>query len=144
MSTPELKREIFNIGAMHKNARGAFSQLISATATQPFRTKGFAYCTFRPFEGFRHPMRQLYLFHETKSTKAGPWESAHQYGLAVDFAVWVAKDDGSSQGFWTWPNDAPWIRLAEMARMYGLDVPIEWDRGHVEHPMFKWFRNFTK
>lgn len=140
MSTPQFKRQVFNIGAMHPRARGGFEKLIAAAATQPFRLPIAAYCIFRPFEGFRDPMRQLYLVSETKSTKAGPWQSAHQYGVAVDFAVWCEKDNRSSVGFWAWPDEAPWERLAEMARMFSLDVPIAWDRGHVVHPLWNDFK----
>jgi len=142
MTTPELKREVFNIGAVHTNARVQFEQLISATATFKFTIPRFHRATFRAYEGFRHPMRQYYLLKETSSTKAGPWESAHQYGLAVDFAVWAEKPDGSG-GFWGWPDDAPWGKLKDLARSFNLDVPIAWDRGHVEHPLFRKIRALT-
>lgn len=141
MSAPEFKREVFNIGAMHKDAQSDFKKLISATLAEPFSLGG-KQCFFRPYEGFRHPMRQLYLVTETKSTKARPWESAHQYGLAIDFAVWV--DQGDDKFTWNWDDKAPWGELKTLARRFFLDVPIEWDRGHVQHPLFDSFRAAIK
>jgi len=90
-----------------------------------------------PFEGFRHPARQEHLFAGGEVTKARPWESAHQYGLAVDFAGrWIDDDDRIGGWFWASPDHAAWRELKRRAAIDGLEVPISWDHGHVQHPLF--------
>lgn len=135
METPVLNREPFNIGAMHHAARADFDKLITAARAFWFECRVGPKCRFEPFEGYRHPMRQLYLVEETKNTKARPWQSAHQYGLALDFAVRRYDEHMIANG-WSWPNDAPWERLRDIARTFELDIPLAWDRGHVQHPLW--------
>lgn len=81
---------------------------------------------FRLFEGYRSPIRQNYLFNQRPPvTKAKAWESAHNFGMAADF-VWFDR------GEWSWDDEHPWDELRKAAKMFRLDVPISWDRGHVE------------
>lgn len=83
---------------------------------------------FAPFEGYRSPERQRILYEKTPLvTKAVPWRSAHQYGLAVDFVAWTATG-------WSWDDNHDWNLLQRAAQENGLDCPISWDRAHVEHP----------
>lgn len=82
---------------------------------------------FMVFETYRAPERQNYLF-DRKKTKARAWSSPHQYGLAVDFVPYDAKDG------WNWREDNDWQHLKRRAEEIGLTVPISWDRCHVEHP----------
>ena len=84
---------------------------------------------FEVFETYRSPQRQQELF-VMGSTKAVPFKSAHQFGLAVDF---VPKVDGK----WSWevPSQS-WADLRAAALRVGMDAPISWDRAHVEHPLF--------
>lgn len=89
---------------------------------------------FRPFEGFRSLERQTYLFNEARTTKAKAWQSAHNYGLAVDFVAWI-------DGKWSWDEAADWAGLARAANDLGLMVPIKWDRPHVEHPIWTAVKN---
>lgn len=84
---------------------------------------------FRVFETYRSPTRQQELRAKGNVTKAGPFESAHQFGLAVDFIPW----DGE---IWSWDGRHDWSFLHKAAKAYGLDVPISWDKGHVEHPLW--------
>lgn len=82
------------------------------------------------FETYRHPERQAHLTDDV--TKAPPWRSAHQYGLAVDFARPLGKS-----GFSWEVSRADWDALAELAYSNGLRVPYpSWDPGHVEDPAF--------
>lgn len=84
---------------------------------------------FRVFECWRSPARQRELL-QLKRTKAGPWRSAHQYGLAVDFVPFI-------DGAWTWEVGRPtWDLLRLEARAVGLLCELDWDRAHVEHPAF--------
>lgn len=89
---------------------------------------------FRPFEGYRSPQRQVEML-ESKTSKAGPFESAHQYGLAVDF---VPVKNGKENA-WHWPEaDAPcWDFLRANAVNRGLLNDISWDRPHIEHPLWR-------
>ena len=88
---------------------------------------------FRLFETFRSPVRQNWLYHTTESTNALAWESAHQYGMAADFAC-------KRNGIWSWNENEPWPMIEEAAKECGLLVPIAWDKGHVEDPLFRAIR----
>jgi hypothetical protein len=86
---------------------------------------------FMVFETYRSPMRQAELMAKGRVTKAPPWSSAHQFGLAADFAG-VDVD-----GKWTWAlsNDELDF-LKERAEEYGLMVPMAWDPCHVQSPLW--------
>src|SRR5712692_1332214 len=62
---------------------------------------------FQLFEGLRSPERQQYLYAQGRTrpgpivTKAQPWTSYHQYGLAGDFVLF-------ENGVWSW--DATGVR----------------------------------
>lgn len=78
------------------------------------------------FEGYRSPQRQDELALKVPAvTNARAWQSAHQVGLAGDFV-------GVINGAWSWRDDLPWGELKIRARRLGLDVPIRWDKPHVE------------
>ena len=81
---------------------------------------------FRPFEIYRSPERQNYLYKQGTS-KAEGMESPHQFGLAVDFVPYTATG-------WSWgpEHDYPFLKAA--AQEFALDVPIPWDQCHVEAP----------
>jgi len=78
---------------------------------------------FRIFEAYRYPHRQadLYAQGRTKGgsivTYAKPWSSYHQYGLAVDFVLFVDNDwswnTSGSKGLW-------WKKLHEIGTAEGL------------------------
>lgn len=127
--------ETFSFDSLNPKVVRAFRTLADAVRAQTFEIGGVEH-RFEPFEGFRHPLRQHYLLTRTKTTKAGPWQSAHQYGVAIDFACRRIDEYGSLHG-WFWPDLAPWDMLKERAIACGLAVPILWDKGHVVHPL--WF-----
>lgn len=77
------------------------------------------------FEGWRSPQRQAEVV-RTGNSQAQPWESPHQYGLALDL---VPKDASG----WTWnvtASDKKAFRRAAEAE--GLSAHIKWDPLHVE------------
>lgn len=84
---------------------------------------------FVPYEGYRSPLRQIELLNERPVvTKAGPWQSAHQYGLAVDFAV------SQRGGVLSWDEKHDWYFLQRAAYEHDLLRPLAWDMGHIVHP----------
>lgn len=118
---------------LHPIAFDAFSELAIDLTEQVER--GNTDTVFRVFEGYRSPMRQRFLYEqEPRVTQANAWQSAHNFGLAVDFVPWVFKD---GQHVWSWADEHPWDFLKERAKIFGLHVPIAWDRGHVEHQAWR-------
>lgn len=133
-------REDFRLAYLHPKMIAPVTELMTAGERHIFRVEGTDY-RFEPFEGFRHPGRQHDLFTGGKVTKARPWQSAHQYGLAVDFACRVIDQMGQASG-WHWPDRGDWEWLKREARRVGLDVPITWDRGHVVHPVWNEYKKY--
>ena len=76
----------------------------------------------------------LYAQGRTKSggivTNAKGGESAHNFGLAFDFAF------GDVLGNPTWPENGPWSQVAEIGKQLGLEWGGDWgsfrDRPHLE------------
>lgn len=94
---------------------------------------GLTKTDFQVFETYRSPMRQLDLLAKG-TTKAGPFQSAHGFGLAVDFVPRVG-------GRWTWEvQSSEWDYLRQKAKAFGLANSIQWDRPHVEHPRWSAIR----
>lgn len=122
-----LVRETFQWDRLHPKARGHFEALAAWLDDQ--YAAGLTPTAFKPFEGYRSPERQNYLFTVEKTTKARAFQSAHQYGLAVDFVPQVG-------GKWSWDDNHDWEHLKFGAVQRGLMVPIKWDRAHVEHPIW--------
>lgn len=109
---------------LHPIAREAFMRLSELLVAEATRGRG---PLFLLFEGYRDPARQAEEVRQGDS-KAKPWSSAHQYGLAADFVPYI-------NGEWTWDApDSAWRFLERCARDCGLHVPIAWDKVHVQHP----------
>lgn len=94
------------------------------------------------YEGLRTPERQAELYAQGRSkggkivTNAGPWQSMHQYGLAIDFVPLIphAKADGMYEAGW----DAETIYAAA----HGLAVKrglrkISWETPHLEDDSYR-------
>jgi D-alanyl-D-alanine carboxypeptidase len=89
---------------------------------------------FRLFEGFRSPQRQQYLYSQGRTrpgaivTRARPWTSYHQYGLAGDFVL-------VENGQWSWdisgPKAAWWRRLSAVGKTLGLE-PLSFEMPHLQ------------
>ena len=129
-----IKRIPYRTEDLHPEVRFEFSALAEdlALAYQADRTEFL----LEPFEGFRSIDRQRHLLSEG-TTKAGPWESAHQYGLAVDF-----DHPARTIREWYWPaaEHDDWKVLSELAAQHGLLTPITWDKPHVQHPYWQQIR----
>lgn len=127
-----MRREDFSYDKLHPKVRKDF-QLLALKLEDGFKA-GLIPVWFKPFEGYRSPERQLYLLNVTKTTKAGPWQSAHNYGCAVDFVPW-----DPTKGGWYWPDadHAAWSMLRAQANNRGLWNELAWDRPHVEHAIWR-------
>lgn len=122
-------RRPFNLSDLHPEMRDRASNLIIGVA---------AVTDLAPFEGYRTPEHQLELYNQRNPvvTQAKDWQSAHQWGLALDFAL-------LDRGEWSWPDsqDPVWDQLHRVARLCGLRVPNPTgDAGHVEHPDWQYAR----
>ena len=90
-------------------------------------SKGETKTLFQVFETFRSPQRQDYLLRQGNGvTKAGAWQSAHNYGCACDF---VPNENG-----WSWNDDHDWLYLRDRAVECDLVAPFSWDKAHVQVP----------
>ena len=89
---------------------------------------------FQLFEGYRTPQRQAHLFAQGRTapgpivTKARPWQSYHQYGVAGDFVLKI-------NGNWSWETNGEkgewWSRLHELADQVDLK-PLSWELPHLQ------------
>lgn len=89
------------------------------------------------FEGARAPARQVDLYAKGRGegapghfvTKARPWESGHQYGMAVDYVFLI-------NGQWTWnePSVGMWAQYTQLADAEGLRS-LSFEKPHVELPL---------
>jgi len=127
-------RPVNGFDLLHPVARKQFEDL--AWDLRKMHADGTLKTRFMPFETYRYPQRQLVLISKG-TTKALPFQSAHQYGLAVDFVPQITEGGITT---WSWHEEHPWNMLKVMAMKHGLTVPISWDKPHVQHPLFDQIR----
>ena len=117
---------------------------------------GITKTNFQLFESYRHPGRQFEVFSKGTS-KARPYTSAHQLGLAGDWVPYLSPVEAEALAErigervlpgWNWHSSHDWLFLRKCAQQVGLDVPMNWDRAHVEHPdwpkLLAWINNNVK
>lgn len=113
---------------LHPLAVKAFRSLDADLKSQAVR--GVFPFEFRLFETYRSPQRQEFVYRSGNS-RARQYRSPHQFGLAADFVPWTKQ-----RGF-HWDVELHWWTfLKSSAVAHGLDVPLSWDRAHVEHPLW--------
>ena len=90
---------------------------------------------FKIFETYRTPERQKFLRAKSpKVTNAGPWQSMHQYGLAVDFVINVrGVNPWSTKG----EHRQWWDMLHESGARNGL-TPIRGELPHMQIRDWSW------
>lgn len=98
---------------------------------EELNTEGFP---FRIFEAFRSPQRQEFLYAQGRTrpgpivTKARPWRSYHQYGLAIDLVLFV-------NGQWSWKTSGEyrdaWKRMHQIGESHGLEA-LSWELPHLQ------------
>lgn len=111
---------------LHPAMREAVSRVVAQ-----LRSEGHPY---RVFEAFRTPERQARLYAQgrtaagPKVTRARPWRSYHQFGLAADLVLHI-------DGKWSWETAGPlrrhWERMHEVGREAGLE-PLSWELPHLQ------------
>ena len=95
---------------------------------------------FKPFEAYRTPQRQQKLFDMRSGvTGAAAFQSAHNFGLAVDFVPRIEHDSR-----WSWDGSHDWDHLAKRARELGLVRPYSWDLAHIESPLWNDLRHVMR
>lgn len=113
--------------------------LLDQFLTKSYKT-GVTKTLFKIYETFRYNERQDHLFRKGM-TKARAGQSAHNYGLAVDFVPYVQATDAFARekgvSGWNWDQSHDWDFLKKAAVKFGLEAPIKWDRAHVQLPGWK-------
>lgn len=118
--------------AFQSAAEGLYKHLIRLHETGSLKFR------FEIFETFRLPSRQKDLLAKGVS-KAGPFDSAHQFGCAIDFVPFLSQAEAAALGVrpgWYWPEitDEAWQILKQTAALYGLERPFSWDGPHIQLP----------
>lgn len=115
-----------NLDHLHPAVRDACSKILAdlAAASLPFEL----------FEAFRTPERQAFLYAQGRTTpgpivtKARPWGSYHQYGLAIDLVLKL-------NGQWSWSTSGAhkqsWDRMNAIGQQHGLE-PLSWEKPHLQ------------
>jgi hypothetical protein len=122
---PSMRRT--DLQALHPIMRESVAELMKS-----FQAEGLP---FRVFEAFRTPERQAWLYEQGRGRPTGPvvtnaqaWSSYHQYGLAVDFVLWL-------NGAWSWSslgvNAGRWERLHTLGGKVGLE-PLQFETPHLQ------------
>lgn len=102
---------------------------------------GLTHSQFQIFETFRSVERQNYLFMKG-SSKAREWQSAHNYGLAVDYVA-IRGRSHSGNPIWSWDINEDWNFLAECAEEVGLSAPISWDKPHIQSHIWDQIKRYV-
>jgi hypothetical protein len=124
VADPNMRRS--DLDSLHPLTRNAVNLVLARLTAEAI--------PFRVFEAYRSPQRQAWLYAQgrtrpgAKVTNAQAWQSYHQYGLAVDFVLWL-------NGTWSWSTAGPhakyWKRLHELGRAEGLE-PLSWELPHLQ------------
>jgi peptidoglycan LD-endopeptidase CwlK len=115
-----------DLEGLHPKMRRAAVKLLEKLAAEGI--------SFRIFEAYRSPARQAWLFEQGRSrpgakvTNARAWESYHQYGMAVDFVLWVNNT-------WSWETTGvhknSWKRLQQVGTELGLEA-LSFELPHLQ------------
>ncbi|MEK1895048.1 MAG: glucosaminidase domain-containing protein [Rhizobium sp.] len=116
-----------DLGVLHPVVRDAVERVIAQLQAEQI--------PFQVFEAYRSPQRQRMLYAQGRTapgdivTKARPWSSYHQFGLAVDF---VLRIDGN----WSWSSKGKFSKLWERLHAIGLAnnlEPLSWELPHLQY-----------
>lgn len=93
------------------------------------------------YEGFRSCERQSQLYAQGRTTKgrivtkAGPGQSMHQYGLAVDFVPLKPHAKAAGQYEAAWNSESQYNQAHAIAAKHGLRR-LSWETPHLEDSSF--------
>ncbi len=98
------------------------------------------------YEAHRTPERQAELYAQGRTrkgrrvTNAGPWQSMHQYRLAIDFVP--LKPHAKAPGMYEadWGNARIYARAQAIAAEHGLRH-LSWETPHLEDADFRDWRH---
>jgi len=124
MSNPHARNA--DLALLHPVFRTKVSEVLAALANEKV--------PFKVFEAYRYPERQADLFAQGRTTPgnivtyAEPWRSYHQFGLGVDFVLFI-------EGKWSWDTAGSkkgwWKRMQEIGRECGL-APLDFELPHMQ------------
>ena len=129
-STEDPNKRYTSLELLHPKVRGKVEALVTDLAKDNIPMK--------VFESFRSPERQQKLFDQGRRgpdadkpivSNAEPWESYHQYGLAVDMVI--SKSGVNPWETGTEETRAWWKRYHELAEKNGLE-PLSFELPHVQ------------
>ncbi len=98
------------------------------------------------YEGLRSPERQAELYAQGRTkpgkivTKAGPWQSMHQYGLAIDFVPLAPHPKAEGMYVAAWTDKDAYGTSHAFAAKRGLRK-ISWETPHLEDAAFRDWRH---
>lgn len=105
---------------------------------------------FRPFETYRSPFRQNQLYEQGRTiggkivTNARAWESAHQFGLAMDLVPYGRVGGASAYKYYWDAPESDWNFMHRTAKALGFKDRIPWDSPHIEDPAFDDIQTLSK
>lgn len=98
------------------------------------------------YEAYRTPERQaeLYALGRTKKgrkvTNAGPWQSMHQYRLAIDFVPLKAHAKVPGMYEADWDDAKSYAKAQAIAKKHGFRA-LSWETPHLEDADFRDWRH---
>lgn len=123
---PDPEKRDRELAKLHPVMRAATEAVLADLKTQNV--------PFAAFEVYRHPARQAWLYAQGRTrsgpivTKAQPWTSYHQYGLAVDFVLLLGSgwswDDSGARAQW-------WAQLHQVGIRHGLEK-LSFEAPHLQ------------
>ena len=135
-----LKNRTTDLSLLHPLVRVSVENILADLSDNP------SCGNFKIWEAYRTPERQLHLFlTKTKNrkgrwirrTKARPWQSQHQYGIAVDLVIdmpGVNKWSTKTQEHKEW-----WRKMHATARSHLME-PLRKEMAHIQLSGFDWKR----
>jgi peptidoglycan L-alanyl-D-glutamate endopeptidase CwlK len=98
------------------------------------------------YEAHRTPQRQAELYAQgrtkkgRKVTNAGPWQSMHQYRLAIDFVPLKAHAKAPGMYEASWGDSKNYAKAQAIAKKHGLRH-LSWETPHLEDADFRDWRH---
>ncbi|MGL4727297.1 MAG: glycosyl hydrolase 108 family protein [Bosea sp. (in: a-proteobacteria)] len=125
-TSADVNKRQTDLAHLHPIMRSATKKVLAELAAENI--------PFKAFEVYRSPRRQRHLYAQGRTapgkivTNAKAWGSYHQYGLGVDFVLFINNN-------WSWDDKgaeaAWWKRLHEIGRKHGLEA-LSFELPHLQ------------